>query len=116
MYFCIYLDIPELESWVIAEPHAPALARRRLSLAAGYLPVGFPDKEPALARAGAARGDLGAGVCVPGHIPLASPGALASETEVRCWRCKRWAGQGELLVPARRWRWGMRGSPDGAAG
>ena len=50
MYFCIYLDIPELESWVIAELHAPALARCRLSLAAGYLPTGLQGKGPAPAR------------------------------------------------------------------
>lgn len=31
MYFCIYLDIPELESWAVAELHAPALH------SAGYL-------------------------------------------------------------------------------
>lgn len=81
MYFCIYLDIPELESWVVAEPHAPALAQRRLSPAAGYLPVGLPGKELALAWAGAACGDLGAGVCVPGHIPLGLSRALTSEME-----------------------------------
>lgn len=47
-----------------------------------------------------ATGTRGVGVCVPAHVPWGLSGAPASGMEVRCWMCKRWAGQGELLVPA----------------
>lgn len=61
MYFCIYLDIPELESWGFATCPSTCMV---LAVTNGRLPAcGAPSKEPALAWAGAAPGELGWCLC-----------------------------------------------------
>lgn len=89
MYFCIYLDILELESWAVAELHAPALH------SAGYLLWGSWAQSWPWPGWVLPWGPPGWGLSL-GRSLQACPGPLLhSQRGGAGWEC-----QGQLLVPA----------------